>query len=556
MKIELEAIGHALKDKLLEVPVYQRSYAWEEAHVTDLLMDLSTAVAEDDAEYFLGSIVTTFNEANRYEIADGQQRLATAAILVAAIRDYFFEKGDTEGAESLERDYLVVRHFRTRDSEPRLRLNASDHDFFVKRILSRPDSSDREVEPQRGSHHRIARAAELARVHVERIASSTSKPGDRLADLVEFLDSRARVIWVRAPDSANAFVIFETLNDRGLQLAISDLLKNYLLLTAGNRQNEVLQEWVSMTATLETVEDATIVVDFIRHLWSSHNGATREHKLYAAMKGGVTTKQAAVNFAKELASGAKMYVALLNPTNEIWNQYGTTAKGHVATINMLGMVQIRPLMLAVLSKFSVPEVRKALRLMVAWGVRFLISGGLGGGTLERHYAERAKEVRANKLKTTADLADAMTGVVPNDKKFQAEFESANVSKAALARYYLHVLERQRRNDKHPEFIPNPNEEEVNLEHVLPQTPSNAWSHVTKDAPKAYYRRIGNLALMNVPSNSKAGNDSFAAKKKLYATSDFELTKELAELPRWDVETIEARQGVLAKLAIKAWSIKP
>jgi uncharacterized protein with ParB-like and HNH nuclease domain len=90
ISIELAGIGKALINKRLAVPIYQRSYAWEDKHVLDLFSDISEAISKNETEYFVGSIVTTKNETQRPEVVDGQQRLATTTILIAAIRDYFF----------------------------------------------------------------------------------------------------------------------------------------------------------------------------------------------------------------------------------------------------------------------------------------------------------------------------------------------------------------------------------------------------------------------------------------------------------------------------------
>ena len=87
MKIEQVGIGKALADKQLAVPVYQRSYAWKRGHAQDLFQDYQNALTTSES-YFLGSIVAAAGS-DRPEIVDGQQRLATTAILIAAIRDYF-----------------------------------------------------------------------------------------------------------------------------------------------------------------------------------------------------------------------------------------------------------------------------------------------------------------------------------------------------------------------------------------------------------------------------------------------------------------------------------
>ena len=84
--IELEGIGRILLNRNLAVPIYQRSYAWEEEHVSDLINDVETSRAESAHEYFIGSLVTTRNQAARAEVADGQQRLATITIERAQVK--------------------------------------------------------------------------------------------------------------------------------------------------------------------------------------------------------------------------------------------------------------------------------------------------------------------------------------------------------------------------------------------------------------------------------------------------------------------------------------
>src|SRR4051794_21037532 len=121
IKIKPEGLGHALEDNRLAVPIYQRSYAWKDEHVKDLFQDFGRAI-RDDSEYFLGTIVTTPAPSERPEIIDGQQRLATTTILLAAIRDNCLKSGDKEGGEIIEKKYLMSREFATREPDPHLRL--------------------------------------------------------------------------------------------------------------------------------------------------------------------------------------------------------------------------------------------------------------------------------------------------------------------------------------------------------------------------------------------------------------------------------------------------
>jgi len=219
------------------------------------------------------------------------------------------------------------------------------------------------------------------------------------------------------------------------------------------------------------------------------------------------------------------------------------------------MVQVRPLLLAILAKFSPAEAKKALRLVVAWGVRFLIHGGLGGGVLEDNYCQRAVSINSGSITTAKQLATAMSAVVPSDKAFEDAFATATVSQAYLARYYLRVLENQIRAQAQPELVPNANEEEINLEHVLPLKPEANWPEFDEDAARAYQRRIGNMVLMQQKMNSGLRSAPFARKRTALAASQYNLTAEVGVLPTWDAQAIVKRQERLAKLAVQAWPIK-
>lgn len=192
--------------------------------------------------------------------------------------------------------------------------------------------------------------------------------------------------------------------------------------------------------------------------------------------------------------------------------------------------------------------------MTSWAVRFLIVGG-GGGTLERSYCERAKEIRAGTIISTKNLVDAMAAIVPNDSRFKTAFASATVSTNKLARYYLRELENQVKGSVKQPMVANSNEAIVNLEHILPENPLNNWSHVDPETARAFYKRIGNMALMENKINSDIGNEGFMIKRPYYEQSPFELTAELKNYSSWGVKEIEERQNYLADLAVKAWPSK-
>ena len=171
-------IGAILNQNLLMVPPNQRSYAWEESHVQTMFEDFSLAVSNSHQTYFLGTVVLTQGRADRLEVADGQQRLATTSILIAAIRDYLEAVGPNEkrAADKYTNDYLLIYDEMTGEHTPKLQLNVEDNDFFLNQILIPAGQTKRQTtEPSVFSHLRIYRAAELARAHVENIVSQFNK---------------------------------------------------------------------------------------------------------------------------------------------------------------------------------------------------------------------------------------------------------------------------------------------------------------------------------------------------------------------------------------------
>lgn len=549
LTIDLDGIGHTITDNKLTVPLYQRSYAWERTHVNDLYDDLLTAIRSAADEYFIGSVVIS-SGAERDEVVDGQQRLATVSILLSAIRNHFVDEGDNQRAEDIQNGYLSSRDRRSQEVIPNLKLNNSDNNFFYNNIILHPPNK---VQATKASHDRINDAFQIANDKIKAYVSTTNNPTESLLDLCDFIDRHLKIILVKVPNHANAFTIFETLNDRGLDLAISDLLKNYLLGQAGDRLLEVQENWAKMYSLLENTENEDLVVTFLRQYWSSKYGLTRERDLYKKIKTKITSKQRAIDFSNNLEEGARIYVALIDTTNGFWNDYSMASKNHMATLNLFRMSQMRPLLLSIITKFNRPETEKALKYLVSISARFLIYGGLGGGALEVQFSERAKEVSNKQITSTSELKIKFSKVVPSDAQFKEAFKNTTVSKQYLARYYLMALEKSKRGEENPEFVPNADTSAVNLEHVLPKAPDKSWA-IEQDTHRAFYKRLGNLAVMSSRLNSEIGNSSFKNKKEFYSKSSFELTKELTKYDEWTIDSINHRQEILAEIAIKTWPL--
>jgi hypothetical protein len=256
---------------------------------------------------------------------------------------------------------------------------------------------------------------------------------------------------------------------------------------------------------------------------------------------------------EDAAESADDYAALFNPGATKWNEYGTSTRKHLTTINRdLRVEQIRPLMFAIARHFGVNEAKKAFKLLVYWSVRFLIVGGRGG-LLDRNYSLRAQEVSNKTIKNAAQLTTALN-IVPSDALFEQAFSEVRVSQDFIARYLLRALEMKAKGSPEPENIPNDEENVINVEHILPEHPEDNWPNIDKDMASALHKRLGNMVLMQASKNSLIGNSAFSEKKKVLKESAFALTSEVAKESRWEAKQIKERQAELAKLAVETWPI--
>ena len=255
IRFDTETLGQIVRNrKGLRVPVNQRAYAWKKEHVEDLFTDLNGAITAGASEYFLGSIIVV-NPPDQFEfieIYDGQQRIATTMILIAAIRDFFYSVlKDQKEATVITGESLISLARRGKETA-HFTLSAADHQFFVAHILREPENPERKAavpDPKKESHLLILEAAKAAADHVRAI--SNKLPPDvqtqTLQKWLDYLQTSARVIWVEVQDQATAYRIFETMNDRGLKLSAADLVKNYLYsLVKVDNIDQVTHKWQSM----------------------------------------------------------------------------------------------------------------------------------------------------------------------------------------------------------------------------------------------------------------------------------------------------------------------
>lgn len=544
-------LGSVLKHHLLAVPPNQREYSWGEEQVDKLFQDYARAINEE-GPYFLGTIVTIPGDDGILEVVDGQQRLATTAILLAAIRDLLQSLGEDILVESIENEFLTGIDRKNRGRVARLTLNVDDAEYFNQLIQPGQPSQS----PTRDSHELLLGATEMAAKFVEGLVAQLAKSdrGDELERWVSFVEDRALVILLRVPDGADAYKMFETLNDRGLRTSQADLIKNYLFGRSGDRLPEVQTKWSYMRGTLEAIDEEDITINFLRHALIVLNGPIREAEVYETVQDIARSKPKAAKFASTLEELANTYVATYNPESEFWNGYPTSARQADKVFNLFNIRPLRALILAVATKFGKKRAGEAFEFLVSLGVRLLLASSTRSGSVETPLAEAAQEVYAGEITTVKQLKKRLNGITPSDRQFRNAFETAKVSNSRQARYYLRSLESVANSDNAPWFVPVDDPDVINLEHVLPRKPEGNWPSFSEDDHRAKATRIGNLVLMKYTDNSAANSGSFADKRTIYAEASYELTKKVGEAEDWEPSSIDDRQTELADLAVKAWPI--
>ena len=439
----------------------------------------------------------------------------------------------------------------TRERIPRLRLNIDDNDYFRSRLAS--DSPI--LDATKPSHILLNSAFASASTQVQNIVATHDEKnhGDVLNRWIDFIASRALVILLRVQSEANAYRMFETLNDRGLRTSQADLVKNYLFGRAGDRIAEVQNNWTLMRGALESMEKDDITIVFLRNALTIMRGFVREAQVYEITQTRANAPQPVVEFSQILAQLSTTYVAIHSSEHERWNGHTREARRAVEVLNLFGIRPMRPLVLAIGHKFEEPETaERALKRLVSLGVRLMITGSTRTGTIEEGLAAVAYRVFDGEIADAGTLHAALQSVTPRDEEFRVRFETATVSNRKLGRYYLRSLEMAACGEEEPWHIPNDDSAVITLEHILPEKPEGNWPQFDEEQVRLCWRRIGNLALLRSGENSNLKSDKFEDKKVVYAQAPYTLTSELRELDDWTLENIAERQKGLGQYALIAW----
>lgn len=546
--------GKYLADsKAIRVPENQRSYAWTDDEVTQLWDDLLDSIDNSRPEYFIGPIVAKKLKNSELEIIDGQQRLTTILIMVSAIRSVFRANGDSQRADLFSKKFFGEKDIITLETTQKFYMNdengAAFRDFVSKEIDLDIIKKEQAQYTKKNSNWILLQSVITIRGLISTHQGANFET-EKLLNLYKYLTENLMILVLSVEDEADAYTIFETLNDRGRSLDTFDLLKNHLFSKAKSHLPEVKLKWSVLRENLLEVDPKN---RFLYHFWLSLHGRASKTGLFRSIRDHVSNANDAVSFSNQLATASRLYAALHTPSSPAWDEYKPETRKNIETLELLDVQQALPIMLGAHEKFSAEEFTKLTWLLVVMAVRYNFIGEERTGVAANYYAEIAKRIRSGEFGKASHVQKYLKPIYPSDPSFEAAFSIKSIVDSRRARYILAEIENAHSGDK--EKIVNSNSQEVDLEHIHPKNPNQHWNaqatQIAAADQKEYVNRIGNLAIVTKAKNKGGGTKAFDVKKtEIFAGSTFETTKMICSYDTWTKSTIEQRQAVLAKMALK------
>jgi len=275
------SVSQLLSNNRYGLDFYQREYSWGESEVGELIDDLSTRFLDQFDEkherrrvatyrpYFLGPIVTAQRDGVRY-LVDGQQRITTISLLLIYLRQAL-KSISIDDAESL--NSLI---YSTSFGRKSFNLDVDEREKCLTALL---EGHDYDVTNEPESVRNL-----WERYHYMKGQFPSDLLGRPLEYFVDWLQHRVIFVEIAAPDQEMALEIFETMNDRGLRLSNTDMLKSFLLARVGEESviqdlNERWRRRVTELTDTEKNADSEFVKAWLR---GSYAQTQRDRKPNAA----------------------------------------------------------------------------------------------------------------------------------------------------------------------------------------------------------------------------------------------------------------------------------
>jgi hypothetical protein len=535
----------------LNVPRYQRGYAWTRDNVDDLLRDMTDV---DSGQFFIGTVILHIQQedSETYNLIDGQQRMTTCTMLLATIRDKLMEIGNTEDA------LRIHQHISSKplggDERYRLKPCAEllENNFFENAVQQKNPIQQRPI--NKSQKNVVDNIKEFENWVDRELSPGAPEFSRQLVDLAIRL-TKSKIILIKVEHAEDAYKIFESVNARGVELSVADLLKNYLLQNLPEQGGHELN-WLHAQRVIERIGQGISMPKFVRYSWISRYQFDSEKNMFRGIKAEIKPEHCE-DFLEMLNSDAHLLEQILTSAVDI----EITPRFHdvnkvLSDLNVLGVKQFLPLAMGLLrnaSRLKIEKPHKILRTIERFLFRYNTICNLPSNRVERLFSRISRDLENlefgneqelvierdkvfNKLRRTLSDLNPTTELFI-EKFVQVEYKSSSAQKMVIRRIFDVVNSAIGTGEL---------TYETNIEHILPQKPET-WG-LTRDEIAEYVNNIGNLTMIQKTLNSRMGNKSFDDKFPLLTQSEIRINSNLNDFlvdGNWDQESIDNRSLALA-----------
>ncbi|GAA8815986.1 DUF262 and DUF1524 domain-containing protein [Helicobacter pylori] len=503
----------------LVIPIYQRLYSWEKEQCKQLWDDIIKIGGDDKMDgHFIGSILYVLDgithSNNALLIIDGQQRLTTITLLLTALRNHLSDEIKRKEIE----DHYLINSNRDGDKKFRLILSESDKDTLLSLI-------DRNKRKPSEPSSKIVENFKL----FEEWVSNT----DKLETIFKGLEKLMIVEIALEKEKDDPQLIFESMNSKGIELAQTDLIRNYIIMETEVEKQEGFYNkyWRAMEEEFEQSKRKDLFNKFVRHYLTIK---TREipniNKVYAAFKDyrqkeGIKIEDLLKDLQKYC--GYFCQIVFKKETDKDLNK----ALGFLVDLEM---DVVYPLLLELYSDYrdgvlSKDDFGRSIALIESYICRRAVCG-LGTNSLNKVFPSFTKHIQKDEyFKSLKVHFGYLTEKqrFPNNDEFKDLFITIDFYHFKKNRYFFERLENFDRKER-------VYTREYTIEHIMPQTLTEEWE---KDLGQDYERihtqylhTIGNLTLTGY--NPEYSNKSFQEKQgmeKGFKDSPLRLNQGLRDL---------------------------
>lgn len=563
-----QTIEQVLLSGYYQVPRFQRPYSWTADNIGEFWTDI---VQSEGRDYFIGAFIVYSNDSDEgtrrtteYAIVDGQQRLTTIMVLLAALRDVFGEVGERELAKGVQ-SYIERPD---RRNQPRFILETEGGYPYLHAVVQSYPPAETPPDPLRSDERLLQQAhtyfvGELHKLRESVLNDSTIPREDRSAAFARRLeDLRDRVlgltvILVVVQDIDDAYIIFETLNTRGKDLSLADLVRNFLLRDLRETTENADMPRERFNRILERLQETGVEInpsDFLHHSWLSRRDFTSKKNLFREIKSKIRTRDQKAAYLREIEDDLSLYVKIRRPGTLRWPREQAPIVDSLDALNTFHMTQPLPLVLAAQRAYEqegslkLRSLKRVLRGVEVFHFKFTaIAGKSSSGGISFRYAYHGRRflnaADDDTRRNIDELLEKLSEAMPSKEEFVAGFlglgySSSHTADKNLVQYVLEQIYRH-----HMSGAVEVDFGSMTIEHICPERQRDGEEEV----PSASIQSIGNLILVSEALNNLLANKGFAEKRRiLEQQSELWVDPIIVDAETWNAAQIEARARKLAE----------